>query len=167
MKDVYIEDCVETMARFDDGSVDLVVTSPPYDDLREYGGHAFDFEQFTRVAEGLARVVKDGGVVVWIVGDQKINRSESGTSFRHALHFMDVGFLLHDTMIWVKAGVPVPAHNTYHQAFEYMFVFSNRGPPETFNPIKDFETDTRWHQHHRSRTRRNRDGTLTTSRRRL
>ena len=129
---IYNEDCLETMGRLPDGIVDLVVTSPPYDKLRTYSGYSFDFEK--TVAE-LYRLVKDGGVVVWIVGDATVNGSESGTSFRQALGFIDAGFRLHDTMIWRKTN-PMPKVKTkrYFDVFEYMFVFS-KGQPKTFNPI--------------------------------
>jgi len=127
---ICVENCLNTMGRMPDGFVDLVVTSPPYDDLRTYNGYSFDF---VSVVEGLYRVVKDGGVVVWIVGDATKNGSETGTSFRQALHFMSLGFNLHDTMIYAKNN-PIPlTHNRYEQQFEYMFIFS-KGKPKSFSP---------------------------------
>lgn len=92
-------DCVEIMRKMDDACIDLTVTSPPYDNLRTYNGYCFDFEN---VAKELYRVTKDGGVVVWVVGDATIKGSETGTSFRQALYFMECGFNLHDTMIYQK-----------------------------------------------------------------
>ena len=100
---IYNENCLDTMARMPDGFVDLVVTSPPYDGLRDYNGYSFDFES---VAKELFRVVKVGGVVVWVVGDATKNGSETGTSFRQALYFMECGFNLHDTMIYMKDNPP-------------------------------------------------------------
>lgn len=111
--------------------VDLTVTSPPYDDLRKYNGFSFDFEN---VAKELHRITKDGGVIVWVVGDQTKDGSESGTSFRQALFFKSIGFNLHDTMIYRKVDYIPLTHNRYEQAFEFMFVFS-KGKPKTFNPI--------------------------------
>jgi site-specific DNA-methyltransferase (adenine-specific) len=130
---IYNEDCLDTMAKMPDGFVDLTVTSPPYDNLRTYNGYSFDFEA---VAKELFRVTKQGGVVVWIVADATIKGSETGTSFRQALHFMDCGFNLHDTMIWEKPDFSMPCKNRYHQVFEYMFIFT-RGAPKTFNEICD------------------------------
>lgn len=131
---VYNADCAEFMTTvMDESSVDLTVTSPPYDQIRDYKGYKFDF---AKTANGLLRVTKKGGVVVWVVGDQTINGGESGTSFRHALYFMGIGFTLHDTMIYEKANFSMPQKNRYHQIFEYMFVFS-KGKPKTFNPIID------------------------------
>lgn len=125
-------DCVEIMRKMDDACIDLTVTSPPYDNLRTYNGYCFDFEN---VAKELYRVTKDGGVVVWVVGDATIKGSETGTSFKQALFFKECGFNLHDTMIYKKTN-PIPQnHNRYEQCFEYMFVFS-KGRPKTFNPIK-------------------------------
>ena len=112
-------------------SVDLTVTSPPYDKLRTYKEFTFDFET---IAKELFRVTKDGGVVVWVVGDSKIDGSESGTSFTQALKFMEIGFRLFDTMIYVKDSCPFPQEGQYNQIFEYMFVMS-KGKPKTFNPI--------------------------------
>lgn len=126
-------DCLEGMKQLEDNSVDLVVTSPPYDNLRDYKGYSFDFES---IAKELYRIIKVGGVIVWIVGDAIINNSESGTSFRQALHFMKIGFNLHDTMIYEKTSSSLPDPIRYSQVFEYMFVFS-KGKPKTFNAIID------------------------------
>jgi site-specific DNA-methyltransferase (adenine-specific) len=133
---IYNENCLDTMAKMPTGFVDLVVTSPPYDNLREYKGYVFDFET---IANQLYRITKVGGIVVWVVGDATINGSESGTSFRQALYFMQCGFKLHDTMIYQKNSCAYPSHknsNRYSQMFEYMFVFSN-GIPKTHNLICD------------------------------
>lgn len=127
----YNENCLDTMAKMPDNFVDLTVTSPPYDNLRTYNGYSFDFEA---VAKELFRVTKHGGVVVWVVGDATIKGSETGTSFRQALHFMDCGFNLHDTMIYEKLN-PMPKNDKrYEPAFEYMFIFT-KGKIKTFNPI--------------------------------
>ena len=120
------------MRKLQDGFIDLTVTSPPYDNLRTYNGFAWDFET---TAKELYRITKDGGVIVWVVGDSTTKGSESGTSFRQALYFMSVGFNLHDTMIYRKINYVPLTHNRYEQEFEYMFVFS-KGKPKTFNPIK-------------------------------
>ncbi len=129
---IYNECCLETMSRMDDGLIDLVITSPPYDNIRKYKGFEFEFK---KIAKELYRVLKDGGIVVWIVGDQTINGSESGTSFKQALYFKRIGFNIHDTMIYVKNNFMPLTHNRYDQAFEYMFILS-KGRPQTFNPIK-------------------------------
>ena len=96
---IYNEDCLEGMKKISDKSVDMILTSPPYDNLRDYKGFNFDFHN---IAKEIYRIVKDGGVVVWVVGDATFNGSESGTSFRQALYFMELGFKLHDTMIYEK-----------------------------------------------------------------
>ena len=128
---IYNEDCIETMKRMPDNFIDLTVTSPPYDNLRKYNGFCFDFEN---VAKQLYRVTKVGGVVVWVVGDATIDGSETGTSFRQALYFMECGFKLYDTMLYMKAN-PIPqTQRRYEQVFEYMFVLS-KDFPKTFNPI--------------------------------
>ena len=126
-------DCLEGMRLLPDESVDLTVTSPPYDNLRTYNGYSFDFEN---AAKELYRVTKKGGVVVWIVGDATFKGSETLTSFRQALYFKEIGFNVHDTMIYRKKN-PVPyRHNRYQPCFEYMFVFSKE-KPKTFNPLME------------------------------
>ena len=131
-------DCITEMRKMDSNIIDLTVTSPPYDNLRTYAGTLeWNFDIFKQVANELHRITKDGGVVVWVVGDATINGSETGTSFRQALYFKEIGFNLHDTMIWVKdGGGAVGSKKCYTQNFEYMFVFS-KGEISTFNLIKD------------------------------
>ena len=125
-------DCLEGLKLLNDSCIDLTVTSPPYDNLRTYKGYSFDFEN---IAKELYRVTKDGGVVVWVVADKTKNGSETGASFKQALFFKDIGFNLHDTMIYMSDKPPL-THNRYEQKFEYMFVFS-KGKPKTFNPIME------------------------------
>ena len=129
-------DAIEVMRAMPSDCVDLVVTSPPYDNLRSYNGYSFNFES---MATGLFRVMKKGGVVVWVVGDQTIKGEETGTSFGQALYFKQVGFNLFDTMIYLKTPRGAVGNNkTYWQTFEYMFVLS-KGTPKTINLLKDRE----------------------------
>jgi site-specific DNA-methyltransferase (adenine-specific) len=144
LNNIYNEDCLVTLSKMDNDFIDLTVTSPPYDDLRtynnhisgkktEFNGYSFDFEN---IAKELYRVTKKGGIVVWVVGDGTEKGSETGTSFRQALFFKEIGFNIHDTMIYMKNNFSNPSSNRYHQIFEYMFVFS-KGKPKVFNSIKD------------------------------
>lgn len=128
----YIADCIEFMTSMPNECVDLVVTSPPYDNLRNYKGYSFEFE---RVAEGLFKVIKEGGVVVWVVGD-KINGGRSLTSFRQGIFFQEIGFDMHDVMIYQKKNTPFMRSNAYTNAYEFMFILS-KGKPKTFNPLKE------------------------------
>ncbi|OLP64398.1 hypothetical protein BACPU_26230 [Bacillus pumilus] len=130
---IHNTDCLVGLAELPDNCVDLTVTSPPYDDLRKYHGHSFDFE---RVAKELFRVTKEGGVVVWVVGDKVHKGSETGTSFKQALFFMEQGFNLHDTMLYEKDSISFPEKTRYYQIFEYMFIFS-KGKPKTINLLAD------------------------------
>lgn len=126
-------DCLEGFKRLSDASIDLTVTSPPYDNLRTYKGYTFEWKP---VLEQLFRVTKQGGVVVWIVNDATVNGSETGTSFKQALYAMECGFNLHDTMIWKKDSCAFPEETRYYPNFEYMFIFS-KGKPKTLNFIED------------------------------
>ncbi len=126
-------DNLKVMATFPDECIDLVVTSPPYDNLRDYHGYTLDVPSM--VVE-LWRILKPGGVIVWVVGDATINGSETGTSFRQALVFMDAGFNLHDTMIWDKGICRYPDKTRYSPCFEYMFCCS-KGRPKSINLITD------------------------------
>lgn len=123
---------------FPDSSIDMILTSPPYDDLRTYDELVtWSMAQFRGLAPQLARILKPGGVMVWNVGDQTVNGSETGNSFRQALYFTDhCGLRLHDTMIWQKSNFSNPSRTRYHQVFDYVFVLS-KGAPKTFNPICD------------------------------
>ena len=133
-------DCLILMKDIPCNFIDLTVTSPPYDNLRTYNGNIsqWSFEKFQSIAKELYRITKSGGTVVWIVSDATVNGSETGTSFRQVLFFKDIGFNIHDTMIWGKPTfTSVGALKTrYAQVFEYMFVLT-KGKIKTFNPIKD------------------------------
>ena len=133
MNKIHNMDCLDGLRLLDDGCIDLTVTSPPYDNLRNYHGYSFDFEN---IAKELYRVTKDGGVVVWVVNDATVNGSETGTSFRQALFFKRVGFKIHDTMIYAKDSCPFPETKRYYPGFEYMFVFV-KGKIKTVHLIKD------------------------------
>lgn len=140
---IYCGECVDMMGKLPDNCIDLTVTSPPYDlvdedmithpgnGLRDYNGYDWDF---VSVAKELWRVTKLGGVVVWVVGDATVEGSETGTSFRQALYFKELGFKLHDTMIYQKISA-FPENNRYRQNFEFMFVFS-KGHLSIFNPLQ-------------------------------
>ncbi len=125
-------DCVDGMKQLPENCIDLVVTSPPYDDLRDYHGYTFRFEE---IVVELFRVIKDGGVVVWVVGDKVDKGNRSLTSFKHALFFQQTGFNVHDIMIYKKKNTPFMRSNAYTNCYEFMFVFS-KGKPKTFNPLK-------------------------------
>lgn len=132
--DLRLGDSAMIMQTMEAESIDLTVTSPPYDNLRTYNGFTFDFET---IASELFRVTKLGGVVVWVVADATVDGSETGTSFRQALHFISLGFNLHDTMIWDKQNCSsIGSMRRYENVFEYMFVLS-KGPPSTTNLIRD------------------------------
>ena len=138
---VYQMNCIDGMNAMDAESVDLCVTSPPYDDLRTYNDSSkWDFNVFKDVAQALTRVLKPGGVIMWNVNDATINGGESGSSFRQVLYFMEeCGLRLHDTMIYEKSGIAFAAgpHSVrYSQAFEYCFILS-KGKPKTVNIIMD------------------------------
>jgi len=140
---IYNEDCLDTMGRMPNNYIDLIVTSPPYDAMRKYGGNktyhqrlndtGFSF-QFEDIALELIRTLKQGGVIMWNVADQTIKGSRTGNSMRQALFFMDNGLFLHDHLIWYKTGTPFPSIYRYRNVWENMFILS-KGKPKTFNPI--------------------------------
>ena len=129
---LYHGDCLEVMKKLPEGSIDLTITSPPYDDLREYKGYSFDIEG---IVDGLWNTTKTGGVVVWVIGDRVKNGNRTLTSFKQALLFQEAGFNVHDVMIYKKKNTPFMRSNAYTNCYEFMFVFS-KGKPKTFNPIK-------------------------------
>ena len=132
------DDALIALTKLEENSIDLTVTSPPYDNLRTYNGNNDQWSEqvWKDCIEELYRVTKEGGVVVWVVGDATIKGSETGTSFKQALWAMECGFNLHDTMIYEKAQSCFGSNKCYLQAFEYMFVFS-KGKAGTTNFIRD------------------------------
>lgn len=132
LNSIYNMDCAKGMSLLADNTIDLVVTSPPYDDLRDYNGYVFDFKS---IADQLFRVVKLGGVVVWVVGDRVKNGNKSLSSFKQCIYFQEIGFNVHDVMIYEKKNTPFMRSNAYTNCFEYMFILS-KGKPKTFNPLK-------------------------------
>ena len=163
--DIYNEDCRDTMQRMlkEDVKADLVITSPPYNNLRTYNhSSTWNFDIFKEIAKLLYDITADGGIVVWVVGDATINGSETGTSFKQALYFMECGFKLHDTMLFEKNSSSFPAKRTgnrYTQIFEYMFVFS-KGKPKTAHLICDKENKWKNFTNWGKNTNYNKDGEL-------
>lgn len=162
--DIYNADCIEHMQAMREGSIDLVVTSPPYDNLRTYNadGSKWNFDVFKQVAGGLFRVIREAGVLVWIVSDATIDGSETGTPFRQALYFKEIGFNLHDTMIWNKQSATHPEAQRYYHSFEYMFVFvkAQKGGVQkiTANLLKDRKN--LWSEKPVAGTKRKADGSV-------
>ncbi|MDR0881272.1 MAG: site-specific DNA-methyltransferase [Candidatus Adiutrix sp.] len=157
-----VGDSKDVLKSFDGDIIDFVLTSPPYDNLREYEGFDFSFHD---IAEQLFRVLKKGGTMVWIVGDATIKGGESLTSFRQALYFQEIGFTIHDTMIYQKNNFSNPSRTRYHQVFEYMFVLS-KGSPKTFNPLMDRKNVYVGYSALGTNTTRKKDGGFATQRKR-
>ena len=133
INNIYNIDCTEGMKLLPANSIDLVVTSPPYDNLRDYNGYAFDYQS---IAKELFRVMKEGGVIVWVVGDKIKDGNKSLTSFKQALFFQEIGFNVHDVMIYQKKNTPFMRSNAYTNCYEFMFILS-KGKPKTFNAITE------------------------------
>tara|TARA_B100000287_G_scaffold417947_1_gene454298 strand:+ start:205 stop:1116 length:912 start_codon:yes stop_codon:yes gene_type:complete len=162
---IILGNCADVLADLQDESVDAFITSPPYDNLRDYQGYSFPFED---IARQMYRKLKQGGVIVWIVGDAVLKGSESGSSFRQAIFFQELGLRIHDTMIYEKNGSAFPARRTgnrYSQVFEYMFVFS-KGKPKTANLICDKPNKWSGYTAFGKSTNRNKDGELVQSKNR-
>lgn len=151
----------ELLKAFPSECIDLVVTSPPYDDLRDYENKiTWNFDTFKLIAQELYRVVKPGGVVVWVIGDKTDKGGKSLTSFRQALYFQEIGFKMYDVIIYEKAGSGPPHPNRYFNAFEYMFILA-KGKPKTVNILKDKPNKWAGHSTYGEITRREKDGSLT------
>lgn len=165
MYNLFCGDCLKQIKNLDDGSVNLTVTSPPYDNLRNYNGNieGWNFDKFKEIVLELYRVTADGGVVVWVVGDATIKGSETGTSFKQALWFMECGFKLHDTMIYEKNSSAFPAARTskrYTQIFEYMFVFCKGKIRNDIILLCDKPNKWAGHTNWGNNTQYNKDGVL-------
>ena len=150
MINLYNDDCLDILPTIPDKTIDLIITSPPYDNIRDYNNSsAWNFYIFKNIANELQRSLKDGGVIVWIVNDATIKGSETGTSFKQALYFKSLGLNIHDTMIWQKESFTAVGSlkTRYAPVFEYMFILSN-GKPKTFNPLKDRKNKYAGHRVH-------------------
>jgi len=129
-------DCLELMENIEDKSIDMIITSPPYDDIKNYNYNLnWNFGIFKLISNEMNRVLKDGGVIIWVVNDKTQNGSESLSSFKQVIFFNELGLKLYDTMIYKKLNYTPLTHRRYEQEFEYMFCLS-KGIPKTFNPIK-------------------------------
>lgn len=156
-------DSADILKKMPEQCIDCIITSPPYDNLRDYEGFTFAFET---IAQELYRVLKNNGTMVWIVGDATINGSETLTSFKQALYFKSIGFNIHDTMIYEKNNFSNPSKTRYHQIFEYMFILS-KGVPKTFNPIKDRKNVYVGHSTLGQNTTRKADGSFNLNKKRI
>lgn len=161
MEQIINADCRDVLPKLPRESVDLVVTSPPYDDLRKYEGVQWDMAVFRQVADQLWRVMKPGGVVVWVVGDKTKDGGRSLTAFRQALYFQEIGFRMYDVIIYEKAGTGPPHPGRYFNAFDYMFVLS-KGKPKTIHLLRDKPNKWAGTTTFGAVTRREADGSLTT-----
>lgn len=164
LNETHLMNCIDGMQLMDEESVDLVVTSPPYDDLRTYNDSSqWDHNVFTQVADNLTRVLKQGGVIMWNVNDATVKGSETGSSFRQCLYFMDqCGLKLHDTMIYEKTGTAFasgPKSVRYTQIFEYCFILS-KGRPKTINLIQDKKNAWAGYTSFGNAKTRKKDGTM-------
>ncbi len=155
------DDCIKFMKKLPDNCIDLTVTSPPYDNLRDYENKiVWDYNTFKKVARELYRVTKKGGVVVWVIGDKTDKGNKSLTSFKHALYFQEIGFNIYDIIIYEKAGSGPPHPNRYFNSFEYMFIMS-KGKPKSVNLLKDKKNSCAGMSTYGDITRREKDGGLT------
>lgn len=154
------DNCIKVMKTIPNESVDLTVTSPPYDDLRDYENNlVWNNRIFRKVARELYRVTKKGGIVVWVIGDKTHNGNKSLTSFRHALYFQELGFKVYDVIIYEKSGSAPPHPNRYFNSFEYMFIMS-KGKPKTVNLLRDKKNSCAGISTFGNITRREKDGSL-------
>lgn len=154
-------DCVKELTKIFDETIDLTITSPPYDNLRNYNSKI----DYDKIVQELYRITKKGGVVVWVVGDKTENGSKTLSSYKQALLFNKIGFKVYDVIIYEKTSPSAPHKNRYFNAFEYMFIFS-KGKPKTINLLKD-RKNKYGGTYSGVVTKREQDGTLTTKTKKL
>jgi len=168
LNQLYLGNSVDIMKTIPDNLIHLTVTSPPYDNLRTYNNKIKDninYDEyfsfpFVDIVKELYRVTCDGGIVVWVVNDQVKNGGETGSSFRQALKFQEIGFKIYDTMIYHKNGAPFPETGRYSQVFEYMFVFLKGNKPRVVNLLKDKKNKWSGHSNFGQRSMRQKDGDI-------
>jgi site-specific DNA-methyltransferase (adenine-specific) len=129
---IYCMDCLEGMRKLPDDSIDLVVTSPPYDNLRTYKGFSVDLHSTGKEAY---RVLKDGGIAVMVIQDQTKAFAKTLTSFRLIIDWCDnIGFRLFETIIYRKYGTEGAWWKArFRVDHEYMPIFLKGKKPQYFN----------------------------------
>lgn len=132
LNEIYCIDCVEGMKKIPDNSVDIVVTSPPYDGIRDYNGFNFDLHETGR---GLIRILKEGGIVAMVIQDQTKNFGKTLTSFKTIIDWCDnIGFKLFECVIYRKHGSEGAWWtNRFRVDHEYMPIFLKGEKPQYFN----------------------------------
>lgn len=138
LNEVYCGDCVKLMKLLPDSTIDLVVTSPPYDKIRDYNGSIhFDLH---KTGQEIFRVLKSGGIAVMVIQDQTKNFGKSLTSFKTIIDWCDnIGFKLFETIIYRKNGSEgVWWTKRFRVDHEYMPIFLKGKKPQYFNkePLK-------------------------------
>ncbi|MBR1921447.1 MAG: site-specific DNA-methyltransferase [Kiritimatiellae bacterium] len=130
-------DSAAVMEKFPDNSIDMVVTSPPYDSIRDYKGFSADL---SKIGRETFRVLKEGGIAVVVIQDQTKNYGKTLTSFRLAIDWCDnAGFKLFECLIYKKLGAEGAWWNKrFRVDHEYMMVFLKGDRPAYFNkdPLK-------------------------------
>lgn len=166
MIDLRCGDCLDEIKNMPDEIIDLIITSPPYDDLRDYEHSlVWNYDIFKKIAEELYRVIKKGGIVVWVIGDKVEKGSKTLTSYKQALYFKKIGFNIYDVIIYEKTSPSAPHKNRYFNSFEYMFILS-KGKPKTVNLLKDKKNKYAG-TYSGIVTKREKDGRLTTKKKKL
>lgn len=154
-------DCKNILNFIEKESIDLIVTSPPYDNLRDYSKSIeWNFDIFKEIANSLYKVMKPGGTIVWVVSDATKNGNKTLSSFKQALYFQEIGFNIYDVIIYEKSGSGPPHPNRYFNTFEYMFIVT-KGKPKTVNLLRDKKNKWGGQLTFADVTRREKDGTLT------
>lgn len=130
-------DAIEILKKIPSNSINLVVTSPPYDDIRTYNGFSLDLPA---VGRELHRVLKDGGIVAMVIQDATRNFGKTLTSFRTIVDWCDnTGFKLFETVIYRKHGTEGAWwKQRFRVDHEYMPIFLKGERPAYFNkePLK-------------------------------
>ena len=140
INNIYQGESVEFMRNnIPNNSIDMVLTSPPYDDLRDYDGFEFDYEM---MLDEIYRVLKDGGVCVWVVGDSVIDRRKQLSPFKQATYANMIGLKLYDNIIYHKTTPSPPHKDRYFNTYEYMFVFFKGDKPKCIKLLADRKNKT-------------------------
>ena len=129
---IICEDNITYLKTLPDECIDFVITSPPYDALRDYNGYKLDLHG---LGVELLRVLKDGGICVMVIQDSTRDFAKSLTSFRTIVDWCDnIGFRLFECNIYNRQGTEGAWwKKRFRVDHEYMPIFLKGKRPQYFD----------------------------------
>ena len=115
---LYLTDCLKFLRQLSDNTVDLVVTSPPYDRQPKYGnGENYDRKWyqgfFLDVTNEVLRVLKPHGSFVLNYRSKRHGGERGTIQYELVFWIRDQGFLFCEDFVWGKPSPPPGRFNRF------------------------------------------------------